>query len=441
MRSLLSIGLLTTLFLTLALSAHAQDADPVATWNFNDDLRGLMRDTASDAHHAVASQDVVQVDSPGGKAAVFDGLNTFYRAKGHPDLVMADQVTVDVWLMLDDVERPEPACIVDKGGERYRIQITGTTPTFGLKATDARMDLSGGTLEQGQWHRVTGVFDRPNASLYVDGELVAERQWDHEIDAGGDLILGSKAGTVYFFMGKLDEVRIYDYPRPPRPDDVPSTQIVTAAQVRPEDAKMDVTMIDGGRRVDTGAAVFEFTDEGAIRSITVDGEAVVADNTAPLLAASLFESADYDGYHDLASGAILEGKWQATTQDFAHDQESFAATFGGTLDFGGGDSIECSYQIAASKGSPFLTATVSLNPQGAFTNRFLRAAELRLPLALNKRKRIVQGGDRGVQWSTRHFYQFHVGTRTPPATTRYGVRRAPAPLPCRCSAARRRPAG
>ena len=109
MRSFLQVALICALAVTLAACVQAQDEGPVAVWDFNDDLRGLMRDTASDTHHAVASQDTVQVDSPGGKAAVFDGLNTYYRAKGHPDLVMSDQVTVDVWLMLDDIDRPEPA--------------------------------------------------------------------------------------------------------------------------------------------------------------------------------------------------------------------------------------------------------------------------------------------------------------------------------------------
>ncbi len=399
------------MILFASLCACAQQAPPVATWDFNGHFRRLARDVAHDTHHAAASTDIELVDSPGGKAAVFDGADTYYRAKGHPDLAMTDQVTVDVWLMVDDVTRTEPGCVVDKGGERYRIQITGATPTFGLKGEGERLDLGGGKLQQGQWHRVTGVFDRPNASLYVDGELVAERTWDHAIDAGGDLIVGSKAGTVYMFKGKVDELRIYDYPRPPRDDDTLSTNILGAGQVRPVDAKLDVTTLDGGVRIDTGAAVFEFTDAGSIRSIAIGDEVLVADNDAPLLAASLFESADYDGYDDFAEGTIIEGTWQVATHDFQQDADSFAASWTGSLDFPGGDSIACSYQISASKGSPFLTATVTLKPDGDFSNRFLRSAEMRLPLALDKRKRVVQAGDRGVQWDTRHWYQFHINTR------------------------------
>jgi len=54
---------------------------------------------------------------------------------------------------------------------------------------------------------------------------------------------------------------------------------------------------------------------------------------------------------------------------------------------------------------------MQFTPQGSFEHRFIRSVALKLPLALNKRKRIVQAGDCGVQWNTRHWYQYHVNTR------------------------------
>jgi hypothetical protein len=66
--------------------------------------------------------------------------------------------------------------------------------------------------------------------------------------------------------------------------------------------------------------------------------------------------------------------------------------------------------LSASAGSPFLVVTSQLKAQGDFKDRFIRSVALRLPLALNKRKRIVQAGDRGVQWNTRHWFQFLTST-------------------------------
>lgn len=408
MRYLTVVGLLVCGTLT-CIAARAQEAGPVAAWTFNDNIQGLVRDVARGTHHLTASGLLQLVDAPGAKAAVFDGATTFLRARNHPDLMMSDRVTVDVWLMVDTTQPPEPGCVVDKGGECYRIQLDGAA-MFGLKGGGQRLDLSGGKLEPGRWHRVTGVFDRPQARLYLDGEPVGERQWDNEIGAGGDLFIGAKSGTTYFFRGKVDEIRIYNYPRPPRPEDQPSTELLAVGGVREQEARMDVTRTPGGVRVDTGAAVFELTEAGGIRAITRHGQTLVVDNQAPLLAASLFESADYDGYRDYAPGHVIAGRWRAGTHEFRNDENSFVATWQGSVEFEGGDALLCELSATARRGSSILTITTALQPQGRFVNRFLRTAEIRLPVALDKRKRVVQGGDRGVQWETRTQYEFHANT-------------------------------
>ncbi len=413
MQSFRLMVLLSTLTMMLATGALAQGGDqgPVAAWTFNGQLRRMARDVASNRHHAIAQADTTYVDAPGAQALVFDGRDTYLMVPGHPELAMSDRVTVDVWLMADDLDRAEPQCVVEKGGERYRIQLSGATPMFGLKGEGTRMDLTGGKLTAGAWHRITGVFDRPNASLYVDGELVGQKTWDHEIDAGGDLCIGAKAGTVYLFRGKIDELRIYDYPRPPLPTDAPSTEVIGVAAVNPADAKMEVHEREDAVSVDTGAISFELTEGGALRSLTVGDKPIVADNDAPFFAASVFESEEYDGWRDYAPGTIVEATYEPGAHTFGNDKKAFSASFEGLLNFAGGDRINCSLKLEAAAGSPFLTITASMRPQGAFENRFLRSAALRLPLALNKRKRVVQGGDRGVQWNTRHWYQFHVSTR------------------------------
>ncbi|MGC9320412.1 MAG: LamG-like jellyroll fold domain-containing protein, partial [Armatimonadota bacterium] len=290
--------------------------------------------------------------------------------------------------------------------ERYRIQVSGTTPMFGLKAGGERMDLSGGELTPGRWHRVTGVFERPNAWLYVDGEEVAATTWDHQIGPGGDIILGSKAGSTYFFRGRLDEVRIYDHARPPEPGDQPSADPLEVGTVT--DAQMQVEELPDGVRVDTGPATFELTNKGAVRALSIGAEPVIAGNERPMLSASIFESAEYDGWRDWAPGRVIEATCRPGNHAWRHDDERLSGTLDGALDFGDGDRLRYQLDLAASAGSPFLTATVSLQPEGQFADRFIRDVSLRLPLALNMRKRVVQAGDRGVQWSTRHFYQFHV---------------------------------
>lgn len=171
---------------------------------------------------------------------------------------------------------------------------------------------------------------------------------------------------------------------------------------------LEVVETPGGARVDTGAIRLELREQGVLRSLRIGQKTLVADNTAPLLAAEVFESTTYDGWRDAAAGKTIAAAWQPAKHDYRRGDKEFQAIFSGRLDFGAGDAIGCQLTLAASQASPVLTATAQLEPQGRFENRFLRSVAIRLPLALDKRKRIVQAGDRGVQWNTRHWYQFHV---------------------------------
>ncbi|NLO07179.1 MAG: LamG domain-containing protein [candidate division WS1 bacterium] len=393
------------IILAIPLIIGAAVEDAVAVWTFNGQVRRFERDVSGNDHHALAQDDYEHIESPGLQAVVFDGVDDYLVVPNDPALVATDALTVDVWLRVDSLEGG-PQCIVDKRGERYRLHIMGGAPSFGLKSDEARMDLSGGQLTPGQWHRITGVFDRPNASLYVDGEKVAEREWDNQIGPGGDLIFGSKSGVTDFFAGAIDEIRIYDFAQAPQPDETPSSEPIGVGTMA--DAVLQVQEVAGGMRVDTGPAVYELTDAGGLRAMTIGGESVMDGNDRPLLSATAFESATYDGWRDCAQGTTVTATWRPGEPEYDSDAEGFSASYTGSLDFGGGDTINCELSLEARRGNPFMTATVSLDPSGAFNNRFIRDVSLRLPLSLNDRKRVVQAADRGIQWNTRYFYQFHV---------------------------------
>ncbi len=178
----------------------------------------------------------------------------------------------------------------------------------------------------------------------------------------------------------------------------------------PTEARLQAAEFSGGVTVDTGPMSFQLADRGALRSLCIGEKVLVANNQAPLLAAEVFESSQYDGYRDAVPGTILPAAWRADRHEYRQGGKEFQASYSGRLDFGSGDAIVGRLVLSASAGSPLLKACVELEPQGEFKDRFLRSVALRLPLALNKRKRVVQAGDRGVQWNTRHWYQFHVST-------------------------------
>jgi len=65
------------------------------------------------------------------------------------------------------------------------------------------------TFKAGEWHYLTGVVDRKNQLLYVDGELEKERPFAGPIASGGSETEIGHAGDGGF-IGLIDEVVIYD---------------------------------------------------------------------------------------------------------------------------------------------------------------------------------------------------------------------------------------
>ena len=175
-----------------------------------------------------------------------------------------------------------------------------------------------------------------------------------------------------------------------------------------EKTKLEVINTQGGVTVDTGVMRFELRNDGVLRALDIDHKALVADNEAPFLAASVMESEEYDGWRDCVPGKFIEATYQHSKHEYTHNDKDFSAKYIGRLDFEDGDYIDCELTIVTSPGSAFLRVAVQFTPRGNFDNRFIRDIALRLPLALNKRKRVVQAGDRGVQWNTRHWYQYHI---------------------------------
>jgi hypothetical protein len=387
--------------------ASAQEDPPAAAWTFQGSVRQKVLDVSGHAHHAVEQAPGTFVPAPGGKARVFDGSDAFLWVTDHPDLQAADRLTIDAWVRLDELKRAETQCLVDKTTDRYRLQITGDRPVFALKCPTARVDVGGGRLTAGRWHRITGVFQRPHVALYLDGKQVAQQDWDHAIDPGGDLVIGAHAGSESFLKGQFDELRIYRRARPPLATDAPSTASHLPG-VAAAPAKLEMSEVAGGVAVDTGAMRLELTDDCAVRTLALGKKLLVTGNRAPLVAAEVFESHAYDGRTDSVPGRTIPAVWHAESHAYERGAREFHARYVGRLDFGAGDAIACRLALSAAAGSPFLVASAELEARGTFENRFLRSVALRLPLALDKRKRIVQAGDRGVQWNTRHWYQFHV---------------------------------
>jgi hypothetical protein len=148
-------------------------------------------------------------------------------------------------------------------------------------------------------------------------------------------------------------------------------------------------------------------ERGNVTDLSVGGKQLVKENAAPPLFATLMESAEYDGTRDFVPREIIEGSYSCEGLTVKEEGNLFVASGKGKLSFPGDDALEFTIEYRAKAGATHLGVTVGLAKRGEFKDRFIREAGLRQPLSLAFRKRVVQAGDQGLRWDTRHHYQFH----------------------------------
>lgn len=162
-------------------------------------------------------------------------------------------------------------------------------------------------------------------------------------------------------------------------------------------------------RVRAGELSFQIHRKaGSLFSLALGSKVLIADDNAPQLVATLMHSAAWDGLSDHVADAMFEhARFEGISFDLSHDDNHFTATIVGGIRFAAGRSIAATISYAGQVGQPHLSANVTIKTSGRFDGCFLRSLSWRLPLALNVRKRITQGGDDDRTWDSRYLYQFH----------------------------------
>jgi hypothetical protein len=151
---------------------------------------------------------------------------------------------------------------------------------------------------------------------------------------------------------------------------------------------------------------------GTLRSVQLaederENKAFVWENRRPLLFGAVIEAPGWDGLSDLGPGKRIKGRYVPGRFEAREKPGRVEFVGDGALEFPRGDSIRFRLCMEMAEGSRFIRTRLALSAKGRFKDRYIREIGLALPLALNVRKRVVQAGDQGLLWDTRHRYQFH----------------------------------
>lgn len=151
-----------------------------------------------------------------GEAFDFDGIDDYvtapsdYLPSGNADR------TVSLWVRMDNVVAPE-AFFAGYGsfgayGQAFMIGASGTSLFF----SNWGAGIAGGTLTLGQWHHVTVTLQSSYATLYLDGNPVAEGLLGIDTPVGwAPFVMGSIPGShgdIRKLDGALDDVEVYNTP-------------------------------------------------------------------------------------------------------------------------------------------------------------------------------------------------------------------------------------
>ncbi len=213
---------------TLLLDVTGSGGDQI--WGTSDDQSAstTFTDAAPEANIGFSTDRVSEsVAFLGGKVLNLDGTDDYVGlASGDATFDALSTITVEAWIKVDAFDTPWQT-IISKGDQ---WAITRNDSSDFLSVTAASVFQVDGSINvnDGNWHHVALTYNFNVLSLYVDGQLDAQRTWsgtaipilptDAEAWIGGSggfggIGTGDPNNTGRYFEGMVDEVRIWDRAR------------------------------------------------------------------------------------------------------------------------------------------------------------------------------------------------------------------------------------
>jgi len=161
-------------------------------------------------------------DGVSGKALEFDGLSHVEIPASATTDDFIDGFTYLLWVKPTGPPPNVNTRVIERDWHNPTIQIGPADfyASIAVNADQAATNIRGGTWVMGEWSFVAMTYDGDRLKLYVDGEMVSEKDVG-EPDAGpnntappyqGSIWLASWKATGWEFIGALDEVAVFNVP-------------------------------------------------------------------------------------------------------------------------------------------------------------------------------------------------------------------------------------
>lgn len=189
----------------------------VAGYGFGEGAGTRVRDAADNANTGIITGATWTATGKFGSALTFNGTNSLVLVSNAPSLNLTTGMTLEAWVYPTAsqtgwrtiVQRETDAYLLHAGNDKSALRPTGGGTFNGTNAwTNATTALSLNT-----WTHLALTYDSTTLRLHVNGTPSASRTVSGTIQTNANpLRIGGNSPYGEFFIGRIDEVRVYNRP-------------------------------------------------------------------------------------------------------------------------------------------------------------------------------------------------------------------------------------
>jgi hypothetical protein len=207
----------TTVSVTVDNSAPAGPT-PVAAYSFENGSGTSLTDTTGKGHTGTIREATWTTTGKNGGALRFDGVNDWVTIADSADLRLSAGMTLEAWVNPTNNTGWRTAILKERTGDlAYALYAGGaTTPLATITNTSLggygeAAGPAGSAPATNTWTHLAATYDGTTLRLFKNGTQIASSPRAGTIFAGtGPLRLGGNNLWAEWFVGQLDDVRIYD---------------------------------------------------------------------------------------------------------------------------------------------------------------------------------------------------------------------------------------